>query len=111
MKNIILLKLAVVTSLCVASQAFGWTWRLHNASSQPVVIRGEYSGCKDDADQQVAPGETKTFNAKDCLMTAITGYGSYGYVVPYRSSGQRTYDEFYVIGPIGGHLLVGRFVQ
>ena len=115
MKNTILIKLAVVVSVCCASQAFGWHFNVTNWAAQPAIVRGEYGGwCRKDADQRLAPGETRTFNAKECLLTRITGHGPYGHVSPYTSSGQRTYKQFYIIGPVGnangghGTLLVGR---
>lgn len=108
MNKIVLWGLAVI-GLSAVNQTFSWTWNLANWSSQHIIARGEYLSwlCKNDADQGLHPGETKTFNAKECLMTAITGHGPYGYIKPYKSSGQRTYNGFYVLS-LNGTLTVFR---
>ena len=102
MKNILLLKLAVVTGLCSASQAFGLTWTATNFSTKPVEIQGEYALCRKDALQRIAPGETKTFDGQKCALTAITGHGPYGPVSPYKG---RINNQFYIVEH-GGELKV-----
>lgn len=105
MKNITFLKLAVLVSLCAASQAFGWTFGVTNWSNSPQDVEARYPGCRSDR-TWIGIGSRANFDAYQCLLTEIALHNTSQ--VPYTSSGQRTYTEFYIIGPIDGIYRVGR---
>lgn len=105
MKNVILLKLAVLVSLCFASQTFGWHFGVTNWSDSLQDVEARYSGCRKDR-TVIGIGSRANFNAKECLLTEIALHNTTQ--APYTSSGQRTYTEFHIIGPIDGVYRVGR---
>lgn len=105
MKNGILLKLAFLISFFAANQAFGWTFGVTNWSNAPQDVEARYPGCRNDR-TWIGIGHRANFDAKGCLLTEIALHSQSQ--VPYTSSGQSTYKEFYIIGPIDGIYRVGR---
>lgn len=92
---------------------FPWTFTVTNLTLETRPLRATYAGegwafgkcfscCEDNV--SIRAGETVTINAYGCLLTGLhTPNGS-----SYTSSGQRSYDKFYIIGPIDGSYRIGR---
>lgn len=99
MNKIILLGFAVI-GLSAVNQAFSWTFNLANWSGKELWALSRYAVCRDDVHpRNLKPGDTVTFDAKECLLTGIdikeASTNKPG--KSYTSSGQRKYNGFYVI--------------
>jgi hypothetical protein len=103
---------AMLLSFCYVGQNFGWYLKLTNWTKYLVNSHVYYSGCKADH-QYLQPGETKSIDAHACLNTSIDVEVEWPVIsgVSYRSSGQRTYDHFYIVGPVNGMIMVGRIEE
>lgn len=104
---------AFLLILCSMRTTFGWTLYVTNWVNRVVNIHTSWAGsgwafgkcfscCDDRATLQ--PGQRIAINAGECLLTELRVDGG----TPYKSSGQRAYNEFYIIGPVHGQLYAGR---
>ncbi len=100
------LKIAGIISICIANQAFSWHYNVTNLTDAPQWVEGKYPGCRNDK-FLLGTDRTQSVDAKECLLTEIMVHDHRQ--VPYRSSGQRYYKDFYIIGPVEGEYLTGRF--
>lgn len=99
MNKIILLSFAIF-SLCAVNQAFSWTFNLVNWTDKELWALSRYAACSDDKHpRHMNPGETITFDAKQCLLKGIDIKEGYTNKPgkSYTSSGQRKYNDFYVL--------------
>lgn len=112
MKNKILLKFAILASVFVASQAFGWHFTVTNLTNTRIggVARYASNSCNEDH-FNLAPinqvGSTTKINAKGCLLSEIALNDIPQQ--PYTSYGRRDEAAFYIVGPIENEYRVGRF--
>lgn len=104
---------SLVLSLCSVLPTFGWTLYVTNWVNKAVNIHTSWAGagwafgkcfscCDDHATLQ--PGQRIAINAGACLLTELRVDGG----TPYTSSGQRTYNELFILGPAHGQLRAGR---
>lgn len=100
------LKLAGIFSVFMAHQAFSWNFGVTNLSNVRHWAEAKYPGCSNDK-FYINPGQTVNVDAKGCLLAEIMVHNHRQ--IPYKSSGQRYYTDFYIIGPVEGEYLTGRF--
>lgn len=103
----------IVSLLFSIQTAFPWTLYVTNWVNKVVTIHTSWAGsawafgkcfsCCDDH-VMLQPGQRVGINAGECLLTEIRVDGG----TSYKSSGQRIYNEFYVVGPVQNEIRVGR---
>lgn len=100
--------LALVVSFVSINQAFGWHFKVLNWSNAVQDVEGVYPGCRNNR-TLIGIGHEAMFNAQGCLLTEIKLHKTSQ--IPYKSPGQSVDKEFFVVGPVDGEYLVGRFAD
>lgn len=113
MNNFIRAFSVLMLMLCSAGTAFGWTLYVTNWANKVVTIHTSWAGsawafgkcfscCDDHATLQ--PGQRIGIDAGECLLQELRVDGG----SPYTSSGQRAYNDMYIIGPVDNTVYAGR---
>lgn len=99
------LKIAGIISICIANQAFSWHFNVTNLTDIPQDVEAKYPGCRNDR-FTLGTDSTKSVDAYECILGGIMVHNRRQ--LPY-SGPTRVHPEFYIIGPVEGEYLTGRF--
>lgn len=111
---------SVLSLLMTHTASFGWYIKIYNLT--PYDVRVSANTSLGNHEKLILKGGYDTINATSLgLLTRLGAKvfdlpgGGFSDASSYKSSGQSTYDTFYIIGPIGGlsthKYMVGRIVQ